>query len=53
VEGAAGPVEELAEPRAVEIILNIAVIIAIEEVVDPKSDRMFFLYGEPNAAPDL
>jgi hypothetical protein len=54
VEGAAGPVEELAEPRAVEIILNIAVVVAIEDVVDTESDpRMALLYREADPAPDL
>lgn len=54
MEGPAGSVEELAEPGAVEIILNIAVVVAIEDVVDAKSDpRVAFLYGEANPAPDL
>jgi hypothetical protein len=54
VESAGGPVEKLAESRAVAIVLNIAVVVVIEEVVDAKSDpRMLFLYGEPNPTPDL
>jgi hypothetical protein len=54
VEGAAGSVEELAEPRAVEIILYIAVVVALEDVEDAKSDaRMALLYREADPAPDL
>jgi hypothetical protein len=54
VESAGGPVEKLAESGAVEIVLNIAVVVVIEEVVDAKSDPcMPFFYGEANAAPDL
>jgi hypothetical protein len=43
VEGAAGSVEELAESRTVEIVLNIAVVIAVEEVVGAKSDTRMAL----------
>ena len=53
-EGAAGPVEELAEPRALEIVLNITVVVAIEYVEDAKSDaRMALLYREADPPPDL
>jgi len=54
VEGAAGSVEELAETRAVEVILNIAVVGVVEGIEDSEPNpRMLLPDGEANPAPDL
>jgi hypothetical protein len=54
VEGPARSVEELTESGTVEIVLNVAVVVAIEDVVDTQSDpRVALLDGDADAAPDL
>ena len=54
MEGAARSVEELAETRAIEVILNIAIVGVVEGIEDSKPDpRMLLPNGEANLAPDL
>jgi hypothetical protein len=54
VETPAHTVKELAEPIAIEIVLYIAVIRAIENIENSEPDPRVLLFdGQPDFAPDL